>query len=86
MFMPCVKCRQFLVIHAGWYEFAGVISPNKEALEEFIDQYQKEIEQWERAGRSGSLSIWLFDKHDRDFERLVRQEIERWAKKGVYIL
>ena len=83
---PCAECKNFLVYKAGWHELAGAISPSLEALIEFKKEYSKEIEEWEKTGSSGSLSIYLIDRNDREYESLTRQEIERCAKKGVFIL
>ena len=80
-----IECREFFVITISSYEVPGVVSYSKEALADFVQQYSKEIDQWSKEGRGSSLSIYLIDKHDRDYSQLTRQEIDRWRERGVFI-
>ena len=84
---PCVECKNYLIYEAGWHSLANhsVISPSWEALSEFREEHQEELEKWEKTGKGSSFSIYLADMNDREYERLVCQEIERCGKKGVFI-
>lgn len=82
---PCAECKIFLVYEAGWHQYAGAISPSMEALAEFKKEYSEEIKRWEETGSSSSISTYLIDRNERNYEQLTRQEIERLRKKGVFI-
>lgn len=73
---PCAECKRFLVYEAGWHQYAGAISPSMEALAEFKKEYSEEIKRWEETGSSSSISTYLIDRNERNYEQLLVKKLK----------